>query len=198
VKPAPPTGPGQSPFLLLCVADILEREGIPYAVIGAMAASIHGVVRASLDADAVLFLDRHRYLRSNWHSLLTRRGWSVTGRKGDSDDPIGMVVHIEDRFRNRVDLLMGLRGMDEDALNHRIQISFAGKKVSVISLEDFVAMKLYAGSPKDIEPGFCIRTRHSTNAAGLFLPQKVRPMSLHRPHFFRRKSLGLLRLGARA
>ncbi len=37
-----------------------------------------------------------------------------------------------------------------------------------------------------------------TNDAGHFLPQKVRPMSLHRPHFFRRNCHGLVRLGPRA
>jgi len=35
---------------------VLEIEKVDYAVIGAMAASVHGVVRASLDADAVMSL----------------------------------------------------------------------------------------------------------------------------------------------
>ncbi len=35
---------------------MLTSERIEYAVIGAMAASIYGVVRASIDADAVLSL----------------------------------------------------------------------------------------------------------------------------------------------
>jgi DNA-binding NarL/FixJ family response regulator len=47
------TGPGQSALLLLDAVDVLTREQIDYAVIGALAASIHGVVRASVDADAI-------------------------------------------------------------------------------------------------------------------------------------------------
>lgn len=47
---------GQSALLLLDAVDILIHEKVAYAVIGAMAASVHGVVRASLDADAVLAL----------------------------------------------------------------------------------------------------------------------------------------------
>jgi hypothetical protein len=50
------TGLGQSALLLLDAIEVLAREQINYAVIGAMAASIHGVVRASVDADAVLSL----------------------------------------------------------------------------------------------------------------------------------------------
>ena len=49
-------GFGQSALLLLDVIEVLVRERIDYAVIGAMAASIHGVVRASTDADVVLSL----------------------------------------------------------------------------------------------------------------------------------------------
>ena len=49
-----------------------------------------------------------------------------------------------------------------------------------------------------VKPGFCIRTRNSTNDAGLFRPQKVRPMSQIALTFFRRKSLGFIRLGSHA
>jgi hypothetical protein len=44
---------GESALLLLDAVDLLERAGISYAVVGAMAAAVHGVVRASMDADAV-------------------------------------------------------------------------------------------------------------------------------------------------
>jgi hypothetical protein len=46
--------PGESALLLRDAVDILAQVGIPYDVIGAMAASMHGIVRASMDADAVL------------------------------------------------------------------------------------------------------------------------------------------------
>ena len=50
------TGPGQSTLLLLDVVKVLNKYQISYAVIGALAASFYGVVRASLDADAVISL----------------------------------------------------------------------------------------------------------------------------------------------
>jgi hypothetical protein len=43
-------------LLLLDAITVLLAEDIEYAVIGAMAASVHGVIRASLDADAILSL----------------------------------------------------------------------------------------------------------------------------------------------
>jgi len=50
------TRAGQSALLLLDAVDVLAARKVPYAVIGAMAASVHGIVRASMDADAVLSL----------------------------------------------------------------------------------------------------------------------------------------------
>jgi hypothetical protein len=41
---------GESALLLLHAVDVLRGEGIRYAVIGAMAASVHGAARASMDA----------------------------------------------------------------------------------------------------------------------------------------------------
>lgn len=46
--------PGESTLLLLDAIDSLARSNVAYAVVGAMAASVHGAVRASMDADAIL------------------------------------------------------------------------------------------------------------------------------------------------
>ena len=49
------SAPGQSALLMAGIAGLLDAKGVRYAVIGAMAA-VHGVVRASLDADVVVVL----------------------------------------------------------------------------------------------------------------------------------------------
>ena len=48
------SGAGQSTHLLLDVIAVLKQEQLDYAVIGGLAAAVHGAVRASLDADAVV------------------------------------------------------------------------------------------------------------------------------------------------
>jgi hypothetical protein len=50
---------GESALLLLDAVEVLGGERVDYAVVGAMAASVHRVVRASLDADAVLSITTH-------------------------------------------------------------------------------------------------------------------------------------------
>ena len=86
---------------------MLEIEKVDYAVIGAMAASVHGVVRASLDADAVMSLTVQEApaLEKNFRAA----GFLATLNRGDLEDPIPVVLSVADSFQNRVDLLVGLR-----------------------------------------------------------------------------------------
>jgi len=142
------SAPGQSALLMADVAGFLATQGVRYAVIGAMAAAVHGVVRASLDADAVVTLQAQeaRALRQS----LIEAGYEAQLRVGDPDDPIPALLEVRDRHGNRVDLLIGLRGMDPEALNRTRQVALAGTTLEIVGREDFVAMKAFAGGPVDL------------------------------------------------
>ena len=101
-------GPGQSALLLLDVIDVLHKLHIPYAIVGAFAASFYGVVRASMDADAVISLEPNQADVRTLLDELRKADLKNTYRKGDLNDPIGAVVNVEDNFKNRVDLLMNI------------------------------------------------------------------------------------------
>jgi hypothetical protein len=150
--------PGESALLLLDAVDVLRREGVRYAVIGAMAASVHGAVRASMDADAVVSLPAHR-LGEIEHAFRSA-GFETELRQGDTDDPIGAVLALSDSHGNRVDLLAGLRGMEPGAYTRMLEIPFHNEQLQVIGREDFIAMKLFAGGPQDIADA-----RHALAAA---------------------------------
>lgn len=141
-------GLGQSALLLLDAVDVLARERINYAVIGAMAASIHGVVRASVDADAVLSLVSTR--ASDVERLFIGVGFETELRMGDPDDPIAALLQLTDSFGNRVDLLIGLRGLEAEAFSRAMDVPFQGASLRVIGREDFIAMKVFAGGPQDL------------------------------------------------
>ena len=97
--------PGESALLLLDAIETLTRAGVSYAVVGAMAASVHGVVRASMDADAILAIT------SRDLGELERRfredGFTTELRYGDEADPIAAVLAITDEHSNRVDFIVG-------------------------------------------------------------------------------------------
>lgn len=103
------SAPGQSALLMAYVAEFLTTQGMRYAVIGAMAEAVHGVVRAGLDADAVVPLQvrEAQALRQS----LVEEGYEAALRTGDVDDPVPALLEVRDSHGNRVDLLIGLRGM---------------------------------------------------------------------------------------
>ena len=145
-----PTASGQSALLLLDVISRLNERRIPYAIIGAFAASFYGMVRASLDADAVISIRNSQDAQSLCKDLRSEN-LQVEYRSGDSDDPIAAVINIQDSFHNRVDLLIGIRGMAEDSFGRTQEAQFMGSSIKIIGLEDFIALKIFAGSPKDIQ-----------------------------------------------
>lgn len=143
-----PTGDGQSALLLFDVVEVLDQEKIGYAVIGAMAASVHGVVRASVDAGLVISLARQDF--ASLESKFKAIGLSASLREGDFEDPIPALLELMDGFDNRVDLLAGIRGLEPAAFGRVIEVTFQGAVLKVLGREDFIATKLFAGGPQDL------------------------------------------------
>jgi hypothetical protein len=141
-------GPGQSPLLLLDVAAVLAKEEVEYAVIGAMAASVHGSIRATTDADALVSVSPAKLARLQ--KAFKKARFDTDLRHGDADDPIPALLTVADKHGNRVDLLAGLRGLDSSAFARSITVAFLGSSLRVIGREDFIAMKCFAGGPLDI------------------------------------------------
>lgn len=139
-------GAGESALLLLDAVAVLRKRHVDYAVIGALAASIHGVVRASLDADAVVSLSAHA--AADLEREFSAAGFATSLRRGDADDPIPALLALSDAHQNRVDLLIGLRGLEPAAFSRVIEVPFQGEVLRIIGREDFIAMKVFAGGPQ--------------------------------------------------
>lgn len=139
---------GESALLLVDVVDLLVVQKIEYAVVGAIAASVHGAVRASMDADVVLSLAIGR--AGDLERSFKAAGFGTELSRGDFDDPIPGLLKLSDGYGNRVDLLIGLRGMEPQAFSRAAEIEFQGVKLRFIGREDFIAMKVFAGGPVDI------------------------------------------------
>jgi hypothetical protein len=144
------TASGQSALLLLDIIEILNERHISYSIIGAFAASFYGFVRASLDADAVISVQALGGARKLCEDLRVK-GFIVDHRTGDWDDPIQGAINIQDHFHNRVDLLMGIQGMSKDLFDRSEKARFMDSTIQIVGREDFIALKIFAGSPKDIQ-----------------------------------------------
>jgi predicted nucleotidyltransferase len=148
---------GQSALLLLDVVTVLKGQSIDYAVIGAMAASVHGELRGTADADALISVTVATL--ASLRRVFKKVGFETELRRGDTDDPIPAMLVLSDTHGNRVDLLGGLRGLDPQVFSRTVDVPFGGGTLRVIGREDFIAMKCFAGGPQDIaDAGLALRS----------------------------------------
>jgi predicted nucleotidyltransferase len=142
------TQAGQSALLFLDVVEILQREKVNYAVIGAFALSVHGTVRATMDVDAVLYTPPRQL--ENLRATFETVGFHAELRRGDLDDPIPAMLVLRDEYENQVELLGGLRGMDPELFSRAVEVPLLGTNLRIVGREDFIAMKCFAGGAQDI------------------------------------------------
>lgn len=95
-----------------------------------------------MDADVVLFVGVPQ--AEDIGRKLKAAGIQTELARGDLDDPIPALLEAMDQHGNRVDLLIGLKGLDPQAFSRSIAIPFQGTTVKFIGREDFIAMKVFA------------------------------------------------------
>ena len=139
---------GQSALLLLDVVEILRGEKVDYAVVGAFALTVLGVVRATTDVDALLFAKPGRLAKLE--KPFKRAGFDTELRTAEADDPVSGILVLSDDFGNHVELLGGLRNMDPEILSRTLEVRFRDEPLRIVGREDFIAMKCAAGSAQDL------------------------------------------------
>jgi hypothetical protein len=145
------SGPGQPGHLLIDVLKTLGRLSVPSAVVGGFAVSFHGVVRGTDDADAAVWLKGTSLDRADLVRELKNAGFQAELKAGESDDPIAAVIVLHDKYGNRADLLLGVRGMDSAAPSRVVPSMLLGSPISIIGAEDLIAMKIFAGGAQDLD-----------------------------------------------
>jgi hypothetical protein len=142
----------ESPIQLLQeIGHVFDAAGIPWATIGALAVAYHGWIRASLDADALITLKGTGSNLDSLAKVLREKGWKVETRLGEPDDPLGFVVRVEDDQDNMVDLVGGIPRLDPGFFHRTLRDRTEGLDLVFASAEDLIALKVYAGSPMDLE-----------------------------------------------
>ncbi len=126
------------------VAAVLESLGVPYAVGGSVASSIHGTARTTMDADVVADLRPEHVRRlastlSGAYYLDEAAGVDAIRRRSSFN-----LVHRGTSFK--VDLfVLGTRPYDREALGRRRRVPLGvgpGQEPFVLSAEDTLLGKL--------------------------------------------------------
>lgn len=133
--------------LLAQVSGVLRAQGIPYALIGASALTIHGVNRSTLDVD-LFTVDRACLDPGIWDGLAVA-GVDIEVRKGDPDDPLAGVVRFEVATELPLDLVVGKHLWQRRAIERAEAATFMGVEIPVLRGVDLILLKLFAGGPQD-------------------------------------------------
>jgi hypothetical protein len=142
---------GSAPHLLDGIGRILDDIHIGWASISALALAFNGLIQASLVEAALISLEDADLNPESLAETLRAQGLSVEVRMGEEGDPLGFVVRISDGRSNQVDLIGGITRLDPGFFQRSTEDEFDGLRFRMSSPEDLIALKVYAGGPKDLE-----------------------------------------------
>jgi hypothetical protein len=135
--------------LLESITRELDVRRVRYALVGAGALAVHGVLRASDDLD-LLAIDRAVLASGAWDELASH-GVEVEVRLGDDEDPLAGIVRFTGASSATVDLVVGKHAWQADVLaraeRRRITSTL---ELPVVSASDLILLKLFAGAPRDL------------------------------------------------
>lgn len=129
------------------VAETLDGAGIPFALIGAGALAVYGVVRSTFDHD-LLTTSPKTLNTAFWDTL--RAAVVVEVHRGDEHDPLLGVVRLTAPGERDVDLIVGRTGWLDDVLVRRVAVPLIGRDVPTVTVADLMLLKLYAGGTQDM------------------------------------------------
>ena len=122
----------------------LASRGVAFAVIGARAMGIRGVLRFSDDTD-LLTTNRAVLTDTFWSDL---DGATKNIRRGDFDDPLAGVATIT-MGDDIVDVVVGKYKWQEAVVQRAEMLALAEESWPVVRAADLILLKLFAGGPQD-------------------------------------------------
>jgi len=132
-------------MLLDRVVAVLDEHHVPHALIGAAALAARGIARSTYDID--LLTTDNRVLDSQFWNPLAAQGALIDIRRGDSEDPLGGVVRLDEPPERPVDVILGRHAWQTRAIE-RAERPFQGPAIVIV--QDLILLKLYAGGTQDI------------------------------------------------
>lgn len=142
---------------LLRDASTVLQTPIHFALIGGLALSAWGVVRATQDVDLLADSSpsplRNLTLRGRLQRFLERRRCRVEWRVGEPDDPIPLLLRLRlprPAHDLTADILWAHKRWQREALSRKVTIRVSRFEVFVLHPEDLILMKLEAGGPQDL------------------------------------------------
>jgi hypothetical protein len=142
---------------LLQAASVELHSPIRIALMGGLAVSAWGAIRATKDIDFLADADpspiRSPGLREELKRVLQAKGCVVEWRVGDSDDPVPSLLRLTRIGASPdpgADVVWAHKRWQREALKRRLGVRTGRLRVFVLHPEDLILTKLDAGGPQDL------------------------------------------------
>lgn len=144
-------------YLLKPLEDLIrlfDDLNIPYAIMGGMAVSVHGIPRPTHDLDFTISVDRKRL--NALYSAAVNLGYTTPEAYQSgwvdqvSDLPLVRMRQWIDGKTVDIDLFLVESEFQESVLTRRMECLVEGRPAWVVSPEDLILLKLIAGRPRDL------------------------------------------------
>lgn len=131
---------------LQAVIQHLEKENIPYMVIGAVACLAWGIKRATFDVDVAVWapLQEKELIKS---LCLRFRSRTLDPEKFVQETFV-LPLAVEE---TAVDIIFGQLPFEQKAIQRALKVSFSGIEPRVCSPEDLILYKIISDRRKDLE-----------------------------------------------
>lgn len=143
-------------MFLIKVIEQCEKHKIPYALVGGYALALHGIVRATVDVDLVLNLDKQQFLKFSLAmaeiSLKPRLPLlpeQIIEFRKEYIEQRNLIAWSFVNFKNPIEAVDVIISEDLKKLKV-IKKNLGNYKVRVVSIDDLLRMKTVAGRPQDL------------------------------------------------
>lgn len=128
-------------------ANLLEKAGVRYLIVGGYSVAVHGFPRYTGDIDFFVAISQEN--AAKLVRVFEDFGFSDLGlREADFTQP-DYVVEIG-REPRKIQVLTGIDGVDfESAWSNRVEFEIGGMKLKFLGKQDLILNKRAVGRPKD-------------------------------------------------
>jgi hypothetical protein len=137
-----------APEVARALADVLEREALPYAIGGALALGFYALPRATADVDLNVFLPPAAIDQ-------VLRALRLGGVRVDDEAQAGRQAADEGQFRGyvgnmRIDVFVPAFAYYASLSERRRQVSLLGRPAWILGAEDLIVLKMMFFRRKDL------------------------------------------------
>ena len=145
--------------ILKLVTDFLNKEKIPYMIVGGITLAYHGLPRTTEDIDILIFLEEHKIKK--FADFMEKNDFLI------EEEEIKAALKEKSHFSVfdnksifRIDIKGVYDDLDRDSFSRRKNIHFMGLNLFINTPEDAIIAKLVFGSYRDLEDAKGIILRH--------------------------------------